>query len=116
MSEETTETFIVPTYFNQKDCAKTVEPTDINEDTIVKIPMGADKNKLIIYIQADGNLEIVLKAKGIYSDKTLTCESGKIAVLRAFESAWYKHEDGCLHLQFTPSSGATASVVATEEG
>lgn len=115
MSEDTTETFIVPTYFNQKDCAKAVEAVSITEDTVVKIPMGADKNKLIIYIQADGNLEITLKGKGIYSDKTLTCESGKIAVLRAFESAWYKQEDGCIHLQFTPANDTSTSVVATEE-
>lgn len=103
------------TQFTNRDCIKEIEPTVVSDGNIVKIPMHADKNDLVVTITPDAqDVEVTLKAKGIFTDKKITVHSGKVGVLRNFESAWYKHPDGCIHLEFAISGENTAKLTATE--
>lgn len=113
MSEESVT--LQPTVFTNRDCAKETPPAVIDSNKTVKIPMSADSKGLVItIIPTGGNVTAILKGRGIYSDKSLTCENGKCYSFRNFESAWHKHSDGCVHLEFTVGSGASSTVIATE--
>lgn len=111
MSEDN---ILIPTKFTIKDCAKIVEPKTVSESGILKVPYTADNRNLMLTVTTDGSITVKMLGYDGHPDKSLSMSAGDNGVFRNFESAWYKHPDGCIHLEFAISGENTAKVTATE--